>query len=460
MKKILRRSLALALALACAVCFASAGFAATPTPDESIINAEAVYLYNVDTDTVVYEKNAHEVRAAASLTKMMTGLLLAESGEDLTQSYTIPQALTAEFDKIQEENGSDADLKIGETLTLQDLLYACMLPSANDAASVIAYYLSNGDMDAFFARMNQRAAELGCQNTNFVCAHGLYGLEYGNYSTAYDQFLIANACRQNGLLMSVVCETGYWLPLTNLHTTPKTTDAPEGMSRYIGSTNVLQNPQQELYRSYIQGLKTGFTDEAGRCFASTAVQNGQTWVMVVLGAPRALAEDGFNYSFHTTVNVYDWVFDTFWLAGQPNQESPIASLPLRWCEQTETLPLYADESLLALMTANTEVTLRFDGLPETVETPVAAGTQLGSVTVLLDGEELGSVTLSAKADYAKSNRMYYAELLRPYLPVAVAVLVLLLLLMMAAVALRRRAKRRRKATQMRNAQRQRTHLYG
>ena len=259
----MKKCLALALAFAAALTWAFSA-AAGWEPPEGAVNAEAVVLYNVDTDTVVYEKNAHEVRAAASLTKMMTGLLLAESGEDLSQTFTIPEDLRPEFDRIQAENGSDADLKIGETVTLESLLYACLLPSGNDAASAIAYYLGNGDMQAFFDKMNARAAELGCENTNFTCAHGLYGLEYGNHSTAWDMFLIARAFRENDLLMEVVTQTGYWMPLTNLHTEAESPDAPAGAAYYVGTTNVMQLPDQELYRPYIRGIKTGFTDEAGR----------------------------------------------------------------------------------------------------------------------------------------------------------------------------------------------------
>ena len=171
-RDVMKKFLALALALAAALTW---GFSAAAgwDPPEGAVNAEAVVLYNVDTDTVVYEKNSRQVRAAASLTKMMTALLLAESGEDLSATFTIPEGLSEEFDRIQAENGSDADLKIGETVTLESLLYACLLPSGNDAASAIAYYLGNGDMQAFFDRMNARAAELGCENTNFTCDHGL-----------------------------------------------------------------------------------------------------------------------------------------------------------------------------------------------------------------------------------------------------------------------------------------------
>lgn len=442
----MKRFLALALTLAVSLTMAFSA-AAGWEPPEGAVNAEAVVLYNVDTDTVVYEKNAHEERAAASLTKMMTGLLLAESGEDLSQTFTIPEGLAAEFDRIQAENGSDADLKIGETVTLESLLYACLLPSGNDAASAIAYYLGNGDMQAFFDKMNARAAELGCENTNFTCAHGLYGLEYGNHSTAWDMFLIARAFRENDLLMEVVTQTGYWMPLTNLHTEPKSADAPAGAAYYVGTTNVMQLPDQALYRPYIRGIKTGFTDEAGRCFASSAESGGMTWLMVVMGAPIQLAEDGFNYAFHTTADLYDWALVNFWPVELPNTETPVASVPVKWCAESETVSLYAASTLTTLQCADSAVEVVAEELPQTLEAPVEAGQAAGRAAVYVDGERVGTVELVTGSACRRSGWLYYKEQLAPFAPVLIGAAVLLALAVLLAAA--RSAKRRKKAARPR-----------
>lgn len=442
----MKRFLALALTLAVSLTMAFSA-AAGWEPPEGAVNAEAVVLYNVDTDTVVYEKNAHEERAAASLTKMMTGLLLAESGEDLSQTFTIPEGLAAEFDRIQAENGSDADLKIGETVTLESLLYACLLPSGNDAASAIAYYLGNGDMQAFFDKMNARAAELGCENTNFTCAHGLYGLEYGNHSTAWDMFLIARAFRENDLLMEVVTQTGYWMPLTNLHTEAKSADAPAGAAYYVGTTNVMQLPDQALYRPYIRGIKTGFTDEAGRCFASSAESGGMTWLMVVMGAPIQLAEDGFNYAFHTTADLYDWALVNFWPVELPNTETPVASVPVKWCAESETVSLYAASTLTTLQCADSTVEVVAEELPQTLEAPVEAGQAAGRAAVYVDGERVGTVELVTGSACRRSAWLYYKEQLAPFAPVLIGAAVLLALAVLLAAA--RSAKRRKKAARPR-----------
>ena len=442
----MKRFLALALTLAVSLTMAFSA-AAGWEPPEGAVNAEAVVLYNVDTDTVVYEKNAHEERAAASLTKMMTGLLLAESGEDLSQTFTIPEGLAAEFDRIQAENGSDADLKIGETVTLESLLYACLLPSGNDAASAIAYYLGNGDMQAFFDKMNARAAELGCENTNFTCAHGLYGLEYGNHSTAWDMFLIARAFRENDLLMEVVTQTGYWMPLTNLHTEAKSADAPAGAAYYVGTTNVMQLPDQALYRPYIRGIKTGFTDEAGRCFASSAESGGMTWLMVVMGAPIQLAEDGFNYAFHTTADLYDWALVNFWPVELPNTETPVASVPVKWCAESETVSLYAASTLTTLQCADSTVEVVAEELPQTLEAPVEAGQAAGRAAVYVDGERVGTVELVTGSACRRSGWLYYKEQLAPFALVLIGAAVLLALAVLLAAA--RSAKRRKKAARPR-----------
>ena len=441
----MKRFLALALTLAVSLTMAFSA-AAGWEPPQGAVNAEAVVLYNVDTDTVVYEKNAHEERAAASLTKMMTGLLLAESGEDLSQTFTIPEGLAAEFDRIQAENGSDADLKIGETVTLESLLYACLLPSGNDAASAIAYYLGNGDMQAFFDKMNARAAELGCENTNFTCAHGLYGLEYGNHSAAWDMFLIARAFRENDLLMEVVTQTGYWMPLTNLHTEAKSADAPAGTAYYVGTTNVMQLPDQALYRPYIRGIKTGFTDEAGRCFASSAESGGMTWLMVVMGAPIQLAEDGFNYAFHTTADLYDWALVNFWPVELPNTETPVASVPVKWCAESETVSLYAASTLTTLQCADSAVEVVAEELPQTLEAPVEAGQAAGRAAVYVDGERVGTVELVTGSACRRSGWLYYKEQLAPFAPVLIGAAALAALLLFGAA---RGAKRRKKAARPR-----------
>ena len=190
----LRRAAALFLTLVFAAGTALAGSAAYPMPIQTARDTEAVYLFNADTGKTLLEQNADQPSYVASLTKMMTALLLLESGKDLNGTVTVPADLTQEFKDIQNANGTTVGLRIGETVRRIDLLYAMLVSSANDAASVIAWDVG-GSLGAFLQQMNTRAAELGCTRTTFTCVHGLY--DYGNVASAEDMAKIAAACYGN-----------------------------------------------------------------------------------------------------------------------------------------------------------------------------------------------------------------------------------------------------------------------
>lgn len=166
---IFRRMTALVLTLALAAAAALPGLAVYPMPIQTASETEAVYLFNADTGKTILNQNADQQQYVASLTKLMTALLLLESGKDLNGEVTVPTALTQEFRDIQNANGTTMGLRIGETVRRIDLLNAMLIVSANDAASVIAYDVGGSVLD-FVKQMNARAQELGCTGTNFTCA--------------------------------------------------------------------------------------------------------------------------------------------------------------------------------------------------------------------------------------------------------------------------------------------------
>jgi len=166
-----RRLAALVLTLAVAVSAVLPVFAVYPMPVQTATETEAVYLFNADTGKTILSQNADQQKYVASLTKLMTALLLVESGKDLNGEVTVPTDLTQEFKDIQNANGTTMGLRIGETVRRIDLLNAMLIVSANDAASVIAYDVGGSVLD-FVKQMNARAQELGCTGTNFTCAHG------------------------------------------------------------------------------------------------------------------------------------------------------------------------------------------------------------------------------------------------------------------------------------------------
>ena len=283
-----RRVLALVLTAAVAVAAALPGFAVYAMPIQTTYPQESIYLFDANTGEALVEQNPDMVRHVASLTKMMTALLVIENGSDLNASITIPDSLTPEFQSIKANRGHTIGLQAGESVRRIDMLYAMLLPSANDAASVLASDAAGGDLAAFAARMNARASQLGCTNTHFTCPHGLY--DHNNYSTARDVAKIALACHANGTYMQVANTVSYTLPATNLHP-----------ARNISSTNRLLKPGSAYYRGYAQGMKTGFTTQAGRCFVTFASQNGRTYGLVILGSNS-------QNIFREAAELFDWAF--------------------------------------------------------------------------------------------------------------------------------------------------------
>ena len=295
LQKSCRRLAAWVLTLALTVALALPGGAVYAMPIQTANAQESIYLINAVTGEVLLDQNSDQQRCVASLTKMMTALLLLESGKNLDETITMPADLTEEFQNIRSQNGSTLLLAAGEQLRRIDLLYALLVCSANDAASVIAWDVA-GSIPAFVQQMNARAAQLGCTGTRFSCPHGLY--DDGNVSTAQDMGKIAIACAQYELYRQIADTLQYEIPATNLHA-----------ARSIRSTNKMLDPENSCYRAYIHGMKTGFTTKAGRCYVTAAQQGDTIYGLVILGSDR-------KNIYNEAAAILDWAF-----AGCPQQQA-------------------------------------------------------------------------------------------------------------------------------------------
>lgn len=221
------------------------------------LSAKAAVLIEADTGTIILAKNENSKLPMASTTKIMTTLLTLESG-DLDKTYQIPdEALMTE--------GSSMGLCFGESVTKKELCYGMMLPSGNDAANTAAL-LIGGSFEAFAKQMNRRAASIGMKNTNFVTPSGLHDDKH--YSTAYDMAILTREALKNELF-SEICRT---------KSIKLSSDGFES-DKYLSNTNRLLTKYP-----YCIGVKTGFTDEAGRCLVSAAEKGGVKLIAVTLNA--------------------------------------------------------------------------------------------------------------------------------------------------------------------------------
>ena len=419
-----RRAAALVLTLALAAAAALPGLAAYPMPIQTASETEAVYLFNADTGKTILAQNADQQQYVASLTKMMTALLLLESGKDLNGEVTVPTAMTQEFKDIQNANGMTAGLRIGETVRRIDLLYALLVSSANDAASVIAYDVGGSVLD-FVRQMNARAAELGCTGTNFTCAHGLF--DYGNVSTAEDMARIAAECYKNPTFVQVSGTAAYTMSATNLHQNERT----------INSTNPLTDTGSEFYRSYIKCVKGGFTTLAGRCAVAFAEQGGHTYGLVILHADNASL-------YAECDQLLDWAFESFSDRPLVDTETELTTIDLTKCRAQPTAALYAAAPVSGYGHADDVVSYAFD-LPESIPATVKNGQKVGTATVYLDGYEVGTVDLVTHAEYISDFRTDSKATLLLLCALVVLLGALTVLTLAAgggALSLRRRKRRR------------------
>ena len=368
----LRRGLAMVLTLAVAVSAALPGLAAYPMPVQTSGETEAVYMFNADTGKTILDQNADQQQYVASLTKLMTALLLLESGKDLNGEVTVPTAMTQEFKDIQNANGTTMGLRIGETVRRIDLLYALLVSSANDAASVIAWDVGGSVLD-FVRQMNARAAELGCSGTNFTCAHGLF--DYGNVSTAADIAKIAAECYKNPTFVQVSATAAYTLPATNLHQN----------ERSIESSNPLTDSGSDVYRSYVKCVKSGFTTLAGRCAVAFAEKDGHTYGLVILHSDT-------NSIYTECGQIFDWAFESFAIRPLVDTQTVLTTIGLTKCRTEPEVELYAAAPVSGYGHEDDIVTYSFD-LPESLAATVKNGQVAGTATVYLDGDEVGTVDL-------------------------------------------------------------------
>ncbi|MCF2651422.1 D-alanyl-D-alanine carboxypeptidase family protein [Anaeromassilibacillus senegalensis] len=321
----------------------------------------AAVLMEFSTGKVLYEKSAHEKRPCASITKVMTLLLVFEAIDSGVLHYD--DVLTASAHAAG-MGGSDIWLKEGEQMTVDDLIKACVVMSANDAAVVLAEAVA-GTEESFVARMNARAAELGMADTTFKNCNGLD--EDGHLTSAYDVAVMSRALMEHEKIFDY---TLIWI------------DYVRGGQTQLVNTN-------KLVRSYngIKGLKTGTTSAAGSCISAAAERNGMTLIGVVLGAENT--KDRFS----AASSLLDYGFAN-WKITVP--EAPaLPDLPVTG-GMTDTVHLEAAAPQGVLTAVSEQGTLEIaPELPESVEAPVEKGQQVGVVRVSMNGETVEEIPVTA-----------------------------------------------------------------
>lgn len=369
------------------------------------IDAEIAYLISLDDDgTVIYDKNSTVKASPASLTKIVTAILTIENCVDYETVITVPSYTIRLLDGT---NSSTAGILVGEQLTVRQLLYCLLVYSANDAANVLADYIGKGSIDAFVEMMNDFVADLGCTNTHFVNAHGLDADNH--YTTAKDLAVIYKYCLQNSLFCEIAGTASYTIPATNKYTE----------TRYLTSTNKMFSAGiSDYYYEYINNGKTGTTDNAGRCFISSASKDGYNYLCVIMNAPMYDCDnDGVNenMAFMDTKTLYKWTFANIRLRTVANKSTYVTEVKVNLSNQYDYVSLVPANDVSALVpTGVSEAGVYVEPILEltasSVDAPVKKGDVLGKAVIKYAGESIAEVELVAAFDVSRSTVKYIGSI--------------------------------------------------
>ena len=409
---------------------------------------KAALLIELNADRVLYSLDADEQNYPASLTKIMTCLLAIENG-NLSDTVTVSASAMENLDAA----GSTAGLMTGEELTLLDLLYCVMISSANEACNVVAEHIA-GSIDAFVDMMNARAQELGCTGTHFANTHGLH--DEAHYSTAHDLSLIVREALKHDLFVTITNTAFYELPATNL-----------SAERKLYTTNKLitEGASNIYYYAKASGVKTGFTTPAGRCLISTADNGNLHLLAIVMGAETVWVEDQGIYdqrNFPECINLFEYGFNNFKIETVLTKLYPVAEIPVNMAAGSDTVALAPAQEIKSLVPADfdkNQLELSTSLYYPSVDAPVEASTPLGTVTVSLEGEVLGTTELAAITSIARSEITHQANETKNYVKHNwwkwILGILLTSILILAGLVIyfkvRRRQERRRRIAERRRA---------
>lgn len=368
--------------------------------------SDSVFLLNMDTNTVLFEKNSKKINHPASLTKIMTAIIALEEIDDLEKTVVAPSYIYDEFAGI---SVSTADIRAGESVKMIDLLYSMVLQSACESSSIIADYIGDGSIPQFIDMMNKKAIEIGAKDTVFGNAHGLYHKD--QVTTAYDMALITQYALKIPMFEKIATTESYLMPATNKHKEP----------RYVIHTNYMLNKSRggKLYYPYAKGIKTGSIPEVGRNLVSTASKDGNNYLLVTIGAPTK-DEDGKSYpvnkSFEDAYKLYEWAFNEFSPQTVVKENDILSEANVSLGKDKDFVSLVASKDVITLLPNNADLNVMQKNitLSENIKAPIKKGDVLGVLDLKLSDSVIARVDLIAKENVPLNLFLYAIDVSKQF----------------------------------------------
>ncbi len=324
------------------------------------IESKNAYLYQMEDDKVLYEKNSEEEISIASLTKIMTAIVAIENN-DLDKMV---QITGSDFKGLYEVGASTAGFRIGETVSIKDLLYGLLLPSGAEAAQALSRTTFDS-RDTFIAKMNEKAEELGLVHTHFKNETGLD--EDGHVSTVKDVFILFLYALENETFKTILETENY-----------QTTNG-------LKLSSTISKVKNQLQMGYLKGGKTGTTRNAGLCLASYADIFSTTYILVTCGAPNDWQTPRHIYDART---VYQYVMDAYERKNIVLEHQEIYTLKTKYAKESE-INVYVPQTIQKIVPKDSNETLEviYEGVEE-VSAFTKQNEHLGKITLQYEQQPL------------------------------------------------------------------------
>ncbi len=360
------------------------------------ITAEAGMLVSLDTGEVLWEKNADQKMYPASITKIMTAILMVESEIwNPTAKVTLTKAA---LDKTLGTGLAVSLMNEGEEFTQLDLLYMVLLSSFGDCA-YLAADIYGGSLEGFVKMMNDKAKELGLNGTHYSNPVGLH--EEETYTTARDTYKLCVYAKKYDIINEVTSKSRYKMTTT------------KGTTRTLSTTNFLLDPSTNYYYQYATGFKTGFTNAAGRCLVSTASRNGYNYMCILLKCPNK--PNIKRYEFVESRELYRWALNNFSFKEIAKSNEPVCEIPVEQSLQTDFLPLYFDKPFISVLPNEADdstIIIKTFFENETAIAPIKKGDVLGYAEIMYAEKVIGRVNLLAGEDVKASAILQFWQLIK------------------------------------------------
>ncbi|MBQ7595234.1 MAG: D-alanyl-D-alanine carboxypeptidase [Clostridia bacterium] len=361
------------------------------------LNCDIDYMISLDDGTTVVAKNAQKKAAPASITKITTALVVFQNCEDLSKTVTVSQSA---IDSLKNTGSSLSGLKVGEEISVLDMLHCLLIPSGNDAAAVLAEFIG-GTQEKFVEMMNECVNALGCKNTHYDNPHGLDSQTH--YTTAEDIAIIAKEALKYNEFKKIVCIPKYTLPATN-----------KNKERILTNTNSTINKSfLTYYRDYMKGIKTGHTDKAGYCVVTYASKNGYNYLAVAMGGDYRDSDNDKieeNQAFMDSIRMYEWAFANLSYELIASKNLMVSEVKVNYSWKIDHMRLVPEKDTRALVPTGTNegsVLIVPQDKPEEVDAPIKAGDFACKAKILYADSEIAEINL-VYAESVSKNYLVYA----------------------------------------------------